>query len=56
MLIFGTHHRHCIISGKTIDEDETFCDELCKVQVQVGPEAPDAVLRHIHSVAGPDNP
>ena len=23
-------HRHCIVCGKTIDETETFCDEVCK--------------------------
>jgi predicted nucleic acid-binding Zn ribbon protein len=27
-----TPHRHCIVCGKTIDEDETFCDELCEAK------------------------
>ncbi|MFA7357262.1 MAG: DUF2116 family Zn-ribbon domain-containing protein [Methanothrix sp.] len=23
-------HKHCIVCGKTIDEMETFCDEVCE--------------------------
>ncbi|MHC1631030.1 MAG: DUF2116 family Zn-ribbon domain-containing protein [Methanotrichaceae archaeon] len=23
-------HKHCIVCGKTIEEDETFCDKLCE--------------------------
>ncbi len=23
-------HRHCIVCGKTVGEEETFCDEVCE--------------------------
>lgn len=25
-------HKHCIVCGKTVDEDENFCDELCEAK------------------------
>jgi len=23
-------HKHCIVCGKTVDETETFCDQVCE--------------------------
>ncbi|NYT02638.1 MAG: DUF2116 family Zn-ribbon domain-containing protein [Methanosarcinales archaeon] len=23
-------HKHCIVCGNTVDENQTFCDELCQ--------------------------
>ncbi len=34
MLVIGltnvASHKHCIVCGKTIDEMDTFCDEVCE--------------------------